>query len=161
MKTIYTGSYKNCHSDNCISISGDHGQKIGYIGPSLPILAPKKDFWMHWHNNIGVIPESENTYFYVKSYYEQVLSKIDPDFLLGLLDDQSTLLCYEDNLDFCHRHLVAFWLELTTNIKTYEISSIGNYITILPRPNYLKDILIKVIEEYNIEHKSNKKLHLK
>ena len=151
-KVIYTSNYENVKNENRISISGDRGKGVNYEGKTLPILAPKKYFWQIWHNNIGKISEEENTLFYVENYYNSVLSTIDPDTLLNMLSDRSILLCYEDSTEFCHRHLVAYYLELFLGIETYEVKEKENYkLEIMPRPEYLKDILERVIKEnYNM-----------
>ncbi len=52
-KRIFTGNYEECKAGNLISISGDRGKKVGFVGKALPELAPKKDFWMTFFNNIG------------------------------------------------------------------------------------------------------------
>ena len=57
---IFTGNYEECKSGNLISISGDRGRKVGFVGKAIPKLAPKKGFWMTFFNNIGKIPEAEN-----------------------------------------------------------------------------------------------------
>lgn len=59
------------------------------------------------------------------------------------------LLCYENSTDFCHRHLVAFWLELFLKIKTYEVRVDAKNETIikLDRPKYLKQKLENIIKE--------------
>jgi len=151
-KIIYTSNYENVKNGNIISISGDRGKGVNYEGKTLSILAPKKYFWQIWHNNIGKISEEENTLFYVENYYNSVLSTIDPDTLLNMLSDRSVLLCYEDSTEFCHRHLVAYYLELFLGIETYEVKEKENYkLEIMPRPEYLKDILERVIKEnYNM-----------
>ena len=59
----------------------------------------------------GKISEEENTRYYIEEYYKQVLSKLDPERVYRKLDN-STLLCYEDPDDFCHRHVVAAWFNL-------------------------------------------------
>ena len=41
-KRIFTGNYEECKAGNLISISGDRGRKIGFIGKAMPKLAPKK-----------------------------------------------------------------------------------------------------------------------
>jgi hypothetical protein len=66
-----------------------------------------------------------------------------------MIPEGSILLCYEDNMDFCHRHLLAFWLELFLEIKTSEVYENPNRETLtrLKRPDYLKDIMKEVIEE--------------
>ena len=44
---------------NKISISGDRGRSVDFIGKSLIQLAPKKEFWRIWKDNIGKIPEED------------------------------------------------------------------------------------------------------
>ena len=69
------------------------------------------------------------------------------DEILNLLNNK-ILLCYEDNMEFCHRHIVAYWLELELGISVpeVEVDEYGN-ITIFDRPIWIKEILKKVIEE--------------
>lgn len=74
---IYTSNYYECPFGNRISISGDKGKSVGFAGKWIPELAPKKELWKIWHDNIGVIPEEENNRFYIKNYYDLVLSKVD------------------------------------------------------------------------------------
>ena len=149
---IFTAKYDNVKNGNHISVSGDRGKKIGYEGNSLSILAPKLEFWKVWHDNINKISEQENTIYYVRNYYNRVLKNLDPEILLESLPNKTILLCYEDSKDFCHRHLIAFWLELFLDIETYEIKEVENYkIQIQERPEYLKEILENVIkEDYNM-----------
>ena len=75
-------------------------------------LAPKQEFFNEWKNS------GDNDY-YIKCYYEQVLSHLDPAQVYrelnklveytGSCADNIALLCYEKPKDFCHRHLVAEW----------------------------------------------------
>lgn len=149
MKKIMTGNYDNCKTGNLVSISGDKGKAVSYEGIYMVGLAPKKSFWNIWHNNIGKIPEQENIRYYVKKYYEEVLSKYDPLQLYNLLENETILLCYESNEDFCHRHLSAFYLELFLGIHTSEVrvNSKRQTYHVLARPEYLKVILEEVIKE--------------
>ena len=57
---------------------------------------------------------------YTKRYYEETLSKLDSKTVYNYLKDK-VLLCYEKPSDFCHRHLVASWIESELGIKVYEI----------------------------------------
>ena len=153
MCRVMTSNYKNCTSENGISISGDRGKSVNFDGKYMSKLAPKKSFWEKWKNNIQNLSEEERTRFYIREYYKEVLSKIDPFELLDEIDDDAVLLCYEDNLEFCHRHLVAFYLELFLDIKTYEvkINSKRQTYHIMKRPEYLKEELENIIkEEYNM-----------
>lgn len=149
MKKIMTGNYDNCKTGNLVSISGDKGKLALYEGNYMKGLAPKKSFWNIWHDNIGKISEEENTRYYVKKYYEEVLSKYDPMQLYNLLENETILLCYESCEDFCHRHLPAFYLELFLGIKTSEVrvNSRRQTYHVQPRPEYLKDMLEEAIKE--------------
>ena len=121
MCRIMTSNYKNCVTENGISISGDRGRSAGFTGLALPELAPKKEFWQVWHNSLGKIPKEASDKYYVKEYYRQVLSKLDPKEVLKKIPDGSILLCYEKSDEFCHRHLVAFWFELFLGISSSEV----------------------------------------
>lgn len=152
-KIILTGNYDNCKIGNTISISGDRGKSVGYTGKSLTKLAPKLSFCKTWHDNIGKVSEEENNKFYIEEFYDKVLKNLDPEEVLMELPDRSILLCFEENDKFCHRHLVAFWLELFMGIKTYEVKTNEQTknATILDRPEYLKNELERVIKaNYNM-----------
>jgi hypothetical protein len=47
---------------------------------------------------------------YKKRYYEEVLSKLDPEQVASNLEG-CILLCHEKDSTFCHRRIVAEWLE--------------------------------------------------
>ena len=118
---ISTSSYKNWQSDRYItySISWDRGQDANYQGGCYPKLAPKPSFWKTWRNNIGKISEEENNRYYVQEYWNQVLSKLDPEQVYNELQ-YSVLLCYEPNTEFCHRHIVAAWFEILLDVDIPE-----------------------------------------
>jgi len=152
-KIIFTGNYDNCKIGNTISISGDRGRSVGYNGKALTKLAPKLSFLNIWHDNIGKVSEEENNRFYIKEFYNKVLKDLDPEEVLIQIPDKSILLCFEDNDKFCHRHLVAFWLELFLGINTYEIKvdEETKKATVLDRPEYLKKELESIIKQnYNM-----------
>ena len=144
---IYTGQYSECKAGNLISISGDRGKSIGYSGKAFPLLAPKREFWKIWHDNIGKIPEEENTRFYIEQYYNQVLKKTDLEALLSN-EENPILLCYERSNEFCHRHIVAEYIELKYGIYVPEISIDNNMqIIIKERPKVINQILGEIIDE--------------
>lgn len=155
-----------------ISISGDRGKSFeyGFEGKVLSQLAPIRKFWEVWHNNIGNIDETENTKYYIREYYHQRLSKID---IMKLLKDETfpILLCYEEGQNFCHRHVLAEYLnirygivvnditiEKNKNISLFESSFIKNHnsfdgsniskkIIPNPRPKYIRLLLLEVLRE--------------
>jgi len=149
MCRIMTSNYKNCVTENGISISGDRGKGAGFTGMALPELAPKKEFWQVWHSSLGKIPKEASDRYYVKEYYKQVLSKLDPKEELKKIPDGSILLCYEKHDEFCHRHLVAFWFELFLDISSSEVIENPRRETVrrVNRPDYLKRVLEDVIKE--------------
>ncbi len=144
---IFTGNYEECKIGNLISISGDRGRKVGFDGKAIPKLAPKRGFWKIWHNNIGKISEEENTRYYIEEYYKQVLSKVNIEELLKNEKDP-ILLCYEKGKDFCHRHVLAEFIELTYGIKVRDIK-IDEKLNIEEndKPDYIKNILLDVMSQ--------------
>ena len=91
-----------------------------FRGYKLPELAPKKWWWKIWHDSFKDNLESEESRaWYMKKYKETVLDKLDPSDIVRKIvhlekkEDvcsNLTLLCYETPEKFCHRHLVAEWL---------------------------------------------------
>jgi len=144
---IYTSSYENWKSNKykTYSISGDRGKKANYKGDCYSKLAPKKNFWKIWHDNIGIISDDENNQFYIEEYWKQVLSKLNPEEVFRDLDS-SVLLCYEPNTEFCHRHIVSAWLEISLGIKVPEKKANGYQIEEINRPKYIKKYLEKIIQ---------------
>lgn len=148
---IFTGSYDNCKLGDLVSISGDRGRSVGFTGNAYTKLAPKKEFWKIWHDNIGKISEEENNKYYMEEYYKQVLSKLDAKTVfeeLSKFGKNVVLLCFEGNNDFCHRQLVAVWLERELGIKVPEIAidKEGN-IQVLERNPILVEQFNKVMDE--------------
>lgn len=156
---IFTSNYKEWHSTiiKPLTISGDRGRDASYDGDSYLELAPKKEFWRIWKDNIGRIPEDENTWYYVRKYWETVISKLDPEKVYNDVNN-SALLCYEPNMGFCHRHLVAAWLELFLNIEVPEAKAEGENIEIVERPSYIKEYLEEVIRN-NLDMNNFNSIH--
>lgn len=149
---IYTSSYDNCKSNlfKKYSISGDRGKKKSYDGECYPKLAPAKEFWKEWHENIGKKSEEENIKFYIREYWLQRLSKLDVNEVYKELN-RSILLCYEKPDEFCHREIVAAWFELfligvrVPEVKTEDLSLVE--VKRNERYKMIKDYLEEVIRE--------------
>jgi len=112
--TIYTTYFGKLKSlpKNIIPISICTKAPDWYKGLQYKKLAPKYDFFMKWKEN------HDNEY-YTKCFNEQVLSNLSPQqVFVDLIELTPTsltfptiaLVCYEKPGDFCHRHLVAKWL---------------------------------------------------
>ncbi len=151
MISIYTGSYENCKNGKTFSISGDAGKSCGYEGNVIRELAPKKVWWQKWHDNVGKVSEDENLRFYVESYYETVLKSLSPSDILNKLSDGSILLCYEKPQEFCHRQIVAIWLELFFNIEVREVCVLEDgTLKVFPRNRYrtvIREMLEPLIKD--------------
>lgn len=145
---IRTSNYKSFIevSKITVSISRDSGEDAGYIGDTYLDLAPEKSLLKKYHKNIGVIPEYENVKEYTVEYWNNVLSKLDPEKVYNDLNNK-ILLCYEKSNEFCHRHLVAAWLEILLEKEVPEIEMDYGKLKVLDRPEYIKEMLEEVMRE--------------
>ncbi len=69
-------------------------------------------------------------------------------FIEDLLKDEKDpiLLCYEKGQDFCHRHVLAEYIELKYNVKVRDIKIDGSLnIEGNKRPEYIRDIIEDVM----------------
>lgn len=57
---------------------------------------------------------------YTKEYLK-ILDRLDPQTVLDELGEDAVLLCYERPGEFCHRQLVALWLEAELGITIEEL----------------------------------------
>lgn len=111
---IYTSYFAKLKSlpKNVVPISICGKAPAWYKGLQYKKLAPKYDFFMKWK-------ETHDNDYYIKCFNEQVLSNLDVSNvtrdLIDLIPEDNIgqticLVCYEKPSDFCHRHLVADWL---------------------------------------------------
>jgi len=87
----------------------------GFKGLEYKQLAPSYELLMHWKHN-------HDEEYYVKVFNQDVLEKLNSYGTISRLkqyanSDDIVLVCYEKSSDFCHRHLVATWL----NTNGYEV----------------------------------------
>lgn len=64
-------------------------------------------------------PMSEIVENYIKRYNDEILYYLDPEEIYNDLKNK-VVLCYEKPEDFCHRHLVAEWLNKHLNVNVQE-----------------------------------------
>lgn len=80
-----------------------------YKGMQYKKLAPKYSFFMEWKEN------KDNNY-YIEHFNDEVLDNLNPHSVMFDLYNRVNeeydicLICYERPDEFCHRHLVADWL---------------------------------------------------
>ena len=116
---IYTSYFAKLKSlpDNIVPISICAKAPDWYKGLQYKKLAPKYDFFMKWKEN------HDNDY-YIEHFQKEVLdyikSKMNAPVWVNK-DWHIALICYEKPSDFCHRHLVADWLNKNgIECKEYE-----------------------------------------
>ncbi len=108
MKTSYFAKYK-----------GSGGVSIairpapGFYGKSYDKLFPKWGFLRRYK-------QDGNEEAYTHEYHRQVLDLLDPKEVWDDLKD-STLLCWEKSGRFCHRRIVAEWLEKELGVTVDEV----------------------------------------
>lgn len=107
---IYTSSFNRIKLFDSryttISIAGRCAND--YTGLEYKKLAPKLKFWKEWE-------KTRDNNFYIEHFKSEVLDLLNPETVLLDLTRMAkgkdiALLCYEDLDEFCHRHLVADWL---------------------------------------------------
>ena len=87
-----------------------------FKGRRYPQLAPSRDLFTKYL--AGMVDETE----YAIEYHRDVLDKLDPVKVAEELGSDAVLLCWEAPGKFCHRRLVAAWLEETLGIDVPESS---------------------------------------
>ena len=133
-----TGSYANVKSGNTVSITGDGGNAWNYFGNAYKKLAPKLVTYLPYASSLeelNKIKDDLKKYKYlrnkiedeyIKSYYDIRLKDLDVYELMSTLyskfGNNIILLCHEDINEFCHRILVADYIELKTGIYIPEVS---------------------------------------
>lgn len=79
-----------------------------YIGPSIKIFAPNSDILIKYKS--GQLNEKE----YIQLYQQQLSNINVPDYVEKIFsicrEKTPIFLCYEKSKDFCHRHILADYL---------------------------------------------------
>lgn len=115
MKQFYTSNYsKKGRDPKAVSISAKapsyfYGRWYLYLAPSWEIINGIK---------YGGWTEAD----YTRAYLDLIINErnLTPERVVDDLEDGSILLCYEKTSDFCHRHIVAEWIESETGILVRE-----------------------------------------
>lgn len=156
-----TGNYDNVKTGNTVSITGDGGNAWGYFGPSYKKLAPKLTTYKTYadkkaeleklkldieeYRNLKQQIEDE----YIMSYYETRLKELNVYELLEYFKrkygNEIILLCHEKVDEFCHRRLLADYIELETGIYIPEVIIDQNSKIIKKNPIRYKNRLTKTI----------------
>ena len=120
MADIYTSYFANLKNlpDNICPISICGKAPDWYDGIQYKKLAPKYWFFKKYK-------EDGNEEFYTLAFQRDVCGALSAYHVLLDLQELAgdkipCLLCYEKSDDFCHRHIVADWLQKSLNIEVKE-----------------------------------------
>lgn len=113
--TSYFGNLKRLGAQKIVPIGVALYTPKWYQGPELKVLAPKG----------YMLAKDVAEQQYIQMYTSQVLARLNPRAILQLIEQVSggrdcALLCYEKPGDFCHRRLIAEWLQKTIGIQVDE-----------------------------------------
>lgn len=108
MKTSYFAKFKG-KNGVCVAVKSPPGFK-GYYYPDL--YPKQKALWQ--------FKKDGDRKKFTKAYYNQVLNKLDPQLIWDDLKDD-VLLCWEGAGRFCHRRIIAEWLENELGVVIPEI----------------------------------------
>lgn len=107
---IYTSYFAKVKKlpQNIVPISIAIKAPTGWNGLEFKVLAPKWSFLSVWK-------QTQDNDYYIAEYQKQVLNRLNPEEVVKRLYTLSSnhdiaLICYEKSESFCHRHLVADWL---------------------------------------------------
>lgn len=116
MKKIYTSNYAR-HGNNPLAIAISLTVPDWYEGKQLEYLAPKSDM-------VGKIRKGSANYNqrkYTREYLDILNARnVNAEQLINSLPDGTLLLCYESPGDFCHRRILADWIERKTGFIVAE-----------------------------------------
>jgi len=107
LKTSYFAKY---HEADGVSIALK--SVSGFRGRVYPDLYPTWDL-------LNEYKKTGDEKKYIKQYHEDVLSKLDPQKVYNDLKD-CVLLCWEKSGKFCHRRIVAKWIEKNIGVEVPE-----------------------------------------
>lgn len=163
-----TGNYKNVKKGNTVSITGDGGKTWDYYGPAYKKLAPRlvtytpyaekyqqllkmKENMLKLKDYVDFRRKIEDEY--LASYYDTRLKDLDIEELLLTLEknfgNNIILLCHEPIEEFCHRRLVADYIELKTGIYIPEVQVNADGIVKKIKPLRYKNRLQELIKRTN------------
>jgi len=153
---LATSNYNNVKKGNTLSVTGDDGNAWGYFGASYKKLAPKLSTFLPYKEGLEKLSNIKNIEEYkelrkeiedkyIKSYYDTRLKNLNVKELLYILKEKYgeniILMCHEEINEFCHRRLIADYIELETGIYIPEITMENNKVKKLIPIRYKKRLL--------------------
>lgn len=121
MKTLYTSYFaRNADNPNAIAICGLLTswvrQGAGFRGEHRPEFGPSWELVQKTKS--GQLTHQQFAQQYLVELQQRGLT---PQEVVDRLPDGAILLCYEAPEDFCHRHILAEWLQQGADVQVYEL----------------------------------------
>ena len=123
--TSYFANSKKLHNENIVVIGIALYPPKWYVGPSMKMVSTTYD----------ILHNSKDHDDYERRFFSEILEKRDPKVFLSNIERLAkgkdvALCCYEKPGDFCHRHLVAKWMneKLGLQIEEFGVSKNPTYI---------------------------------
>ena len=153
-----TSCYSKAKSGNLVSITGDGGNAWGFYGNAYKKMSPRLYLWQYYDQNPDSLTEDELIDWYINEFYNLRLKDLNPIELMNNLKEKFgediILLCHElpglkiNKKHFCHRRLLADWIELETGIVIPELSIDKDGIITTEEIYDLKPKIKKLIRKY-------------
>ena len=153
-----TSCYANAKSGNLVSITGDAGNAWGFYGNAYMKMSPRLYLWQYYDQNPDSLTEDKLIDWYINEFYNLRLKDLNPIELMNNLKEKFgediILLCHElpglkiNKKHFCHRRLLADWIELETGIIIPELSIDKDGIITTEEIYDLKPKIKKLIRKY-------------
>ena len=114
---LYTGYYaytKKYKEAGLVTVAISGVVPSFYEGYTVKEFAPRKETFNKWKNG-----ELDN--FGYTNEYREHLNSLNKEYIKALISDflkegDVIFLCYEKSGEFCHRHILADWLENTLQV---------------------------------------------
>ena len=141
--TSYFGNLKKLKENNIVPIGICCYPPKDFHGSNLIAIAPTPDILNNCRSN-----HQE----FRKRYKNEVLYLFkDPSIFVDRIKfisngNDCALCCFEKPDEFCHRHLVAYWLEECMGIAVDEVKVYNQKLVKLNRPEYLRCMLLDEIK---------------
>jgi len=113
---VQTSNFSKSGKDP-LAIAISRSSPSWYMGRIFPPLYPPEDLLEGYRS--GVISQEE----YTRRYNLEVLAKLDQYDVIDMIEDDAILICWCSSEKFCHRQLVASWLEEALDIQVFEVGS--------------------------------------
>lgn len=139
---IYTSNYKR-KGDDSRAIAISRKTPEDYFGKTFMLLAPTWELIMGVKNGEITPEEYAERYIHLLEH----IRDLTPEYILEVLPETCYLLCYEPLGQFCHRHVLANWLNEHTDANITEWMSDEE--KLLQQGEYLN--LKRMVEAFNLD----------